>query len=314
MRLNTRILSLVSCFVIDCQQDDVEENYPITPQIQFGDIVFDKKYSILKFSFSFTDGDGNFGIEEIVGPNNNSILNENEPFHPYNFYVEDGSPEFKEIGTDVFYADTASDGNNELVPLRVLNIEGKTGVLVTNRTSQKPAYSFLPDFSINDICYSFSLDYLINTSLFIREPDWEIVDASINVSDTTVDVFGNRFLMISDTLYYTINPNYYNLEVDFLVKQADGSFIEFDWRKEYCNATYDARLLQFDKGLTEEPPFIINARSRKSGTITYDIFANGFATIFSTKPIKLRMEIRDRDFNESNVIETPEFTIKSITR
>jgi hypothetical protein len=39
---------------------------------------------------------------------------------------------------------------------------------------------------------------------------------------------------------------------------------------------------------------------------------SGMKSIFSIKPLKLKVRIRDRELNNSNQIETPEFTLDKI--
>ncbi len=108
---------------------------------------------------------------------------------------------------------------------------------------------------------------------------------------------------VRDTLYFELNENHYNIFVDFLVKQNDGSFQEFDWRTEFCT-TYDGRfpILAKDKDLTHRNPV--------EGTLRYAMLSTGFRLQFSIKTVKLRIQIQDRLLNKSNVIETPEFQFK----
>jgi hypothetical protein len=99
-------------------------------------------------------------------------------------------------------------------------------------------------------------------------------------------------------IYFETNPNHYNITVDFLV--WDGTtFKEFDFRKEFCNQTFDGRF----------PPLQDN-ESRIEGTLLYSMSSRGFETIFSIKRLKLRVAIKDRALHESAVIETPEFTLQ----
>lgn len=106
-----------------------------------------------------------------------------------------------------------------------------------------------------------------------------------------------------DTLYFELNENHYNIFVDFLVKQPDGSFEEFDWREEFCT-TYDGRfpILAKEKDLSKATPL--------EGTLRYAMLSTGFKFQFSIKTLKLRVQIQDRLLNKSNVIETPEFQFK----
>jgi hypothetical protein len=110
-----------------------------------------------------------------------------------------------------------------------------------------------------------------------------------------------------DTFYFQLNPNHYNIFVDFLEKNADGSFTEFDWRTEFtypnCGITFDGRF-----------PILsdLNHKTPLDGTIKYGMVSTGFLVLFSIKTLKLRITIQDRAFNKSNVVETKEFTLQSI--
>jgi len=104
----------------------------------------------------------------------------------------------------------------------------------------------------------------------------------------------------TDTLYFELNEDHYNIFIDFLVKQNDGSFQEFDWRTEFCT-TYDGRfpILAKNKDLSVAGPL--------EGTLRYALLSTGFKFQFSIKTLKLRIQIQDRLLNKSNIIETPEF-------
>lgn len=110
---------------------------------------------------------------------------------------------------------------------------------------------------------------------------------------------------VIDTVYIELNPDHHNIYVDFLVKQADGSFQEFDFREEYCT-TYDGRFPVLSKDLSQKNPL--------EGVIRYAMQGLGFELMFSIKTLKLRIQIQDRVLNKSNTIETPEFTLQSIKR
>jgi hypothetical protein len=107
----------------------------------------------------------------------------------------------------------------------------------------------------------------------------------------------------TDTVYFQLNPNHYNIFVDFLVKQNNGSFIEYDFRKELCT-TYDGRMPILSKDIGQETPL--------EGTIRYAMVGVGFKLIFSIKTLKLRVSVRDRALNKSNEMVTPEFTLAGI--
>lgn len=108
---------------------------------------------------------------------------------------------------------------------------------------------------------------------------------------------------VVDTIYFELNDDHYNIFVDFLVKQNDGSFQEFDWRTEFCT-TYDGRFPILAKNNN------LSLKSPVEGTLRYAMLSTGFKLQFSIKTLKLRIYIQDRLLNKSNTIETPEFQFK----
>lgn len=139
-----------------------------------------------------------------------------------------------------------------------------------------PELSFLPDFVTPYNC-----------------TNWEVTtDAGI----------------VQDTIYFDLNPDHYNIFIDFLVKQNDGSFSEFDFTTEFiypnCATSFDGRfpILAKNSDLTLKNPI--------EGTLRYAMLSSAFKLQFSIKTLKLRIQIQDRLLNKSNTIETPEFQFK----
>lgn len=124
-----------------------------------------------------------------------------------------------------------------------------------------------------------------------------------------------------DTLRIIQNENRFNIFVDFLVKQPDGSFVESDVRtwppgsdneETFCNSeTFDGRIPCLSA--EDEPCDFIRSTNRPiEGTITYDMLSSGFLPIFRAETIKLSFQIQDRALNKSNIVESPEFTLQDI--
>ncbi len=113
-----------------------------------------------------------------------------------------------------------------------------------------------------------------------------------------------------DTFYFQLNPNHYNIYVDFFTKNNDGSFKEFDWQKDFfypnCGIPFDGRFPILSKDLSQKNPL--------DGKIRYGMASTGFLVLFSIKTLKLKVTIQDRALNKSNTIETPEFTLQSIKK
>jgi hypothetical protein len=111
--------------------------------------------------------------------------------------------------------------------------------------------------------------------------------------------------VVKDTLYFQLNPDYHNITVEFLVKNSDGTFTEFDWREAFnypnCGISFDGRFPILFKDKPGTP---------LEGKIRYGMGSIGFKILFSTKTLKLRVQIKDRALNKSNIIETNEFTLQ----
>lgn len=147
-----------------------------------------------------------------------------------------------------------------------------------------------------------------------------IIEAPLGVPiDATFDYNEDEDTL--DTIAVIFNENRFNIFVDFLIKQPDGSFVESDVRtwlpgseneRTFCNPnTFDGRIpcLSTD----DKPCDFINSTNRPiEGTITYDMLSSGFLLVFRAETIKLRFYIKDRALNQSNIVESPEFALQDI--
>ena len=112
----------------------------------------------------------------------------------------------------------------------------------------------------------------------------------------------------TESIYWVLNKNYYNLFVEFFYQDADGQYVEFDFHETFC-FSFDARVFA---GSGVEGPFSVHRVNQRITSITYTMHSLGFIAIFGDKKMKLRIHIQDRALNKSNVIETPEFVLGEI--
>lgn len=273
--------------------------FPIVPQIEYAGIEFidspdPSDFDSLNLYLNFKDGDGDLGFTRDPKYMSN-------PFHSAIFYQEDNG-DLQPLATRSGFV-----GNDEFELLEVPN--PNAGKLVVFRTRKKPEYSFLPGdvkcTGSNTLKYYEYLGGPVGPGgggdgrrLLIRAQDKAVLDPLVALVDS-FPKSNPEYYQIRDTLYYTPNPDHYNIEVDFLVKDpsAPGGYTEFDWREEFCT-TFDGRF-----------PALSDGGSSVDGTLRYSMTSFGFTTIFSIKTLKLRVSIKDRARNRSNVIETPEFTL-----
>lgn len=273
-------------------------DFPATPEIVFDEIVFrdvpdNNKPDSLILYIDFKDGDGDLGLDP------------QDPFYyadPYNygdFFQINKTGGFNTIQTLPGQLTTQVNNIPTTIIVDLLDIPNPAdGKLVFPRTRNNPSYSTLPMFSCAD--YE-PKDFVI------EGVDADVLDQFSTIKDTVFDQ-GRPYLLVFDTLYFEPNPNHYNITVDFLVKTdpnnpvPDLRFTEFDWRKEFCT-TFDGRF-----------PVLSTSSSALDGNLKYAMESRGFKILFGGKTLKLRIQIKDRSLNESNTIETPEFTLDGIRK
>lgn len=125
--------------------------------------------------------------------------------------------------------------------------------------------------------------------------------STFNVCDfvTDLDVTGDDIL---DTVYVEVNPNSFNIEVDFFLKR-NGEYEEFNWRREFgpfsC-ITFDGRYPPLNSAEFERP---------LAGSLSYSMISSGFLPLFGNDTLQLRVLIRDRALNVSNTVESPDFIV-----
>ena len=282
----TSILILFLAFALNSCFD--EPHFPLVPEIVFNDLYLKvtpdiSDYDTLVLMIDFKDGDGDLGL------NGQSDIDASYPYQLTDYYQQDGNGGMKPIPTIQVqnYTVLEPEDNNKLI---------------TNRTRSQPGYENLPAFNFNKPlgCQPYIVQDLLLDSLY-----YQSIDGLYHITDTLYEQATHEpYYSIADTLYFTFNENHYNITIQFLVKNNDGTFTEFNWRDEFCT-TYDGRF-----------PILSNDGESNplEGTIRYDMGSNGWLPLFSIKTLKLRIYIKDRALNKSNVIETPEFTLDKIRR
>lgn len=109
---------------------------------------------------------------------------------------------------------------------------------------------------------------------------------------------------VIDQLYFTLNPYYSNIFVEFQTKNGDATYTAFDW-SEFL--TYPSCEVQGFNGrfpLLSEPG---SGESPLEGEIRYSMPSPFFKIIFGAKTIRLKVSIVDRTLNRSNEIYTNDF-------
>lgn len=295
MRLISRVFlfGLLALAVGGCFD---EPKFPDTPQIAFKDIQFKVTPDIsiadtLSLFIDFKDGDGNLGLD-ANDPNDFS-----DPYNNDTYYQEGSDGKLVPVQTFELF-DT----------LTVLEINDTAGPLVNYRTRSKKGFSNLPALDPDKVgCLNYT-NTLLTVPFDKSYADKSHIIDSLRVqvvsADSPPDV--RTLYILADTLYFQTNENHYNLTIQFFVQDASGSgFTEFNWRDQFCT-TFDGRFPILSDNAGKPGPL--------EGTIRYDMPSVGFIPLFGNKRMKLRFYIRDRDLNQSNVVETPEFNLTKIKK
>lgn len=281
--------------------------YPVVPEIDFEKIEyidgpFPERDSLILY-LNFKDGDGDLGLD-ASDPRYRSF--------PYN---------------DAFFF---LGNNGQLTPLNTYSLSiqmqdiidipnPNQGKLVFPRTRKKPGFDqTLPTYNFPATCTAYNFRKVLieaeDLAVLRSTADPTKFDPLIKFTDT-ISFLGKRFYEIEDTLYFKVNPDHYNIEVDFLMKdpqnpEADAAgFVEYDWRVDGCDLrnnvgqTYDARFTMLS-----------DRTGPLEGTLRYTMNSLAFTETFTTRVLKLRVQVKDRALNKSKVIETPEFELSRIRK
>jgi hypothetical protein len=266
--------------IVGCDESESPSTVPFIKPVDFSFLDgADNTPDTLKLTFEYTDGDSDLGF------NYNDEAHRMYPYHYGSFYQGKDGSMIEVIPT--------SD-----IPALKLDIDASIGKLLFPRSRKDPYYSkLLPPFS----CVNYQ-----GVNFLIPADEANALDQYSQVAET-FSIDGKTYYLVTDTLYVRHNPNHYNIKVDFLVEQPDGSFVEFDWTSRTCT-TFDGRfpVLYGDhrRYVVKYGPFRAETYLRTRGKMTYLLQSHGFKIVFGGKRIKLRFSIKDRALNVSNVAET----------
>ena len=289
---NLLLVFLILFGIAGCNEPD---EFSDIPQIGFNNVEFRKPVdSIPKIilSIDFTDGDGNLGF-----PTTNTLegLNFDVLFPYHDIEVISGS-DGKFI---TFRSENSSFPWVKTFP----NI---------NYTEEFSTQDNRPDFD----CLNYQIGYLNpEKDIFLPEESFRLLKSGSNqfrfYSTLPNNIFIDTTTLVTDTVFIRRNENHFNILVDFFVKR-NGTYEYFEWLTAFddtgCNGTdFRGRFPVFDYDN-------LNSHSSIEGTLKYSMKSNGFDILFRNDTIKLRIKIKDLALNESNVIETPDFTLQGIAR
>lgn len=110
---------------------------------------------------------------------------------------------------------------------------------------------------------------------------------------------------VNDTIYVQANEDHFNIFIEYFVK-VNGQFTEFDWETAFepqCTDSYNGRFPVLGD---------LSGNRPLEGKLRYGMTSAGFSLLFRNDTLKLRVRIKDRALNDSNIIETPEFVLGQI--
>jgi hypothetical protein len=218
-----------------------------------------------------------------------------------------------------FVSGTGSDGTDILkIVLRFTDGDGDVGIINENSTEMKEQSQFFYSLSsTGQVSLSTIEQSNINYRFKRLNPNFKMPGSENKLPDfvppfncTSWELEKDNQGKVIDTVYTELNPNYYNIFVDYYIKNNDGTFTKFDIDKNFffpnCGdrSLNGARIPNLSKDLEKSSPL--------DGIIRYNIKSAGIELLFSINILKLKITIMDRAFNRSNEVESKEFTLRSI--
>ncbi len=277
--------------------------FPSVPEIKFNDVEFiddpSTAFDSLIVYIDFKDGDGDLGIN----PQDPDFIS--YPFHNSNFFQQNNGQ------LEPLHTFTASTNTDQF---DILDIpDPSIGKLVSFRTRTDPLYSSKLPSAFQCSAYEALADRVepnkpsTGRKLLIEKADVAVLDDVNRIVDTLRSET-NEYYQLKDTLYYELNPDHYNIEVQFLMKDPSSTneehpgYTEFNWFTTFCQ-NFDGRF-----------PYLTDNKNSLEGTLSYAMISTGFLVTFGSRPLKLRVLIRDRARNASNVVDSDEFTLDEIKK
>ena len=203
--------------------------------------------------------------------------------------------------------------NQDSLILNINFIDGDGDLGLSNDENNYPYHPFnaIIDQEFNWVTLGSNS---VSPPLYVYEPDGsyylysnEDNRPSFNCENYIIDTVNSTSKL--DTFYIQKNENNKNIFVEYYIK--NGENYEFvDWKKifdkEYsCGLDFDSRF----------PPLNISSNSQSiSGNLTYSMVSYGFKSVLENETFKLKIKIKDRSLNNSNIIETQDFTLNSILK
>jgi hypothetical protein len=266
MTMFRRLLITVFCGVgiVSCFDPPV---YPVEPEIVFKSLNF---VEVPDLNTGEVTADSLILVVRFKDGDGNLGLSPNEIDPPYNdrwYYLK------ANLDKNLNPACDAYKSENKCFYISAYKAEFDKYIDFTDKQSGVPPYDTLKDFVKPYNCTR-----------------WEIVR---DQNDQVID-----------QLYFTLNPHYSNIFVEFQTKNSDNTYTAFSW-SDFL--TYPSCEVQ---GFNGRFPLLFEPGSSDSpleGEIRYSMPSPFFKIIFGAKTIRLRVYIEDRALNKSNEVFSNDF-------
>lgn len=201
--------------------------------------------------------------------------------------------------------------NQDSLIITINFIDGDGNLGLSNNENNYPyhPYNAIIDQDFNWVTIG-STD--VNPPLYVYEPNGVYYlynnddnRPTFNCDNYIIDTINSTTQL--DTFYIQKNENNKNIFIEFY-KKDNNEFILIDWKRifdeEYgCGIDFNSRFPSLN---------ISNSNQLLSGKLRYSMVSYGFDMILKNDIFKLKIFIKDRELNTSNVIETPEVTLEEI--
>ena len=261
--------------------------FPDNPVISFERLHLTDT-STLILDFKFRDGNGDVGLEP------DDLL---EPYHPMSFILQNDT--LVNLSGDF-------EGPFDAVPGAFLtrNFSLFKGLDEAGEQIWETESRVVPLLETSSTFFSAN-DSRPSAGYSCQE--YEIVSdyAVLRTIEGEFIVF-EELVELVDTIFVERNPFHFNINIDLLVKSGSDYIRYQEFAPELiseCDPLFTSRFPIFDRSDIGRP---------LDGTISYAFFSTQFATensILLQETLRLRFSIYDRALNQSNTVETEDFTI-----
>lgn len=206
-------------------------------------------------------------------------------------------------------SDNSFNQDSLIITINFIDGDGNLGLSNDENNYPYHPYNAIIDQEFNWITLGSNN---VTPPLYIYEPNGvyylysnEDNRPSYNCEDYIIDTVNTTNKL--DTFYIQKNENNKNIFIEFY-KKENNEFVLIDWKRifdeEYgCGIDFNSRF----------PPLnISNSSQLLSGKLRYGMVSYGFEMILKNDVFKLKIHIKDRELNTSNIIETPEVTLEEI--